>query len=126
MSGPANSIDSFSGPTIQRFSDLTVQRLAGQRFDVIVIFFRDLGLLLIALVQIKAVAESDAFACGHNKIPRRLVGQLLEIMLAEGVGGKQAVIPDMPPGGMTWVFGMIENGNTDGLALHRTVIIAPG
>src|SRR5690242_14137829 len=77
-------------------------------------------------MQIKTVAEGNTLAGRHDKVPRRLVGQPFEVMLPEGVCGKQTVIPDMPPSGVARILGMIEDGHADGLALHRTVIVTPG
>ena len=100
--------------------------LAVQRFNVFRIFFRDFALLLVAFVQIKAVTESDAVAGRHDQISCGLIWQFLEVVLAKRIGGKQTVIPDVPPGRVTRIFGVIEYGHTDGLGIHWTVIVAPG
>src|SRR5437762_1100 len=56
--------------------------------DVFLVFFGDLGLLCVALVQINTVAEGDAFAGGDREISSRLILEIFEVMLAERVGGE--------------------------------------
>ena len=87
--------------------------------------FGDFALLLVAFVQIEAVTKGDALAGGYSQIPRGLIRERFEIMPAKGIGGEQAVIAYMPPGGMQRILRMIENGDTHGLILYRAVIIAP-
>ena len=70
------------------------------RFDVLVVFCGDLGLPVVACVEVEAVAEGDALARPGPSVAGGLVGQFFEIMLAEGVGGEQPVVAHVPPGGM--------------------------
>src|SRR5690606_34244908 len=52
----------------------------------------DLALLLVAHVEIKSPAERDALAGGDLHIAgMRLVLEILEIVLSEGIGGKKRI-----------------------------------
>jgi hypothetical protein len=57
-------------------------------FHVLLVPLGDFRLLLVALVQVKAITEGDALASGHSKIAGSLIRADLEIMLAKGVGRK--------------------------------------
>ena len=46
-------------------------------------------------------------------------------MQPKGVGRKQAIASDVPTGGKAKTIGMIENGDSDGLSVHGTMIIDP-
>src|ERR1044071_3790276 len=95
------------------------------RSGVLPVALRDLPFFLVAAVNVNAVAEGDALARGHSQIAgaRRF---LFKIMEAERIGGKQSVIPHVPPGRMPRVLRMIENRDAHDLPAHRSVVIAPG
>src|SRR5438876_2726513 len=85
---------------------------------------RDLPRLLIAAMEVKAVPERKAFAGGNREVARAR-GFLFKIMNTERVRGEQAVVANVPPGGMTRILWVIEAGNADDPAVHRAVIVTP-
>ena len=58
------------------------------------------GSLLVALVEIKPIAECHALARGYGQVAGALIeAKPLEIMLAEWVGSEEPVVPNVPPRG---------------------------
>ena len=55
----------------------------------------------------------------------KLLGRRIKSALAPGIQREQSIIPHLPGRGMARILGMIKNGDTDNLAIHGTVIIAP-
>src|SRR5439155_2318190 len=94
------------------------------RFCVFLVMLRDFPFFLVAAMDVKAVAKRHALAGGHLQIAGAR-GFLFKIMQAERIRGEQTVVAHVPPGGMTRVLRMIENGDADNLSIHRTVVIAP-
>src|SRR5947209_14559531 len=95
------------------------------QFYVFSIFFGDLGLLLVAVVQIKAVTKCRAFACGNVEVARSFVWQLFEVMLAKRISREQSIVAHVPPGRMPGVLRVIEYGDADSFSIYGTVIVAP-
>src|SRR5439155_385150 len=75
-------------------------------------------------MDVKAVAKHHALNSGHLQ-GARAGGFLFKFMQAERIRGEQTVVAHVPPGRMTRVLRMIENGDPDNLAIHRTVVVAP-
>src|SRR5439155_14035733 len=75
-------------------------------------------------MDVKAVAKHHALTSGHLQVARA-GGFLFKIMQAERIRGEQTVVAHVPPGRMTRVLRMIEDGDPDNLAIHRTVVVAP-
>ena len=94
-------------------------------FCVFLVTVGDFGLLLVAFVEVKAIAECDALP-GRNRDIAGAGGFSLKIMHPERIRGEQAVIAHMPPGGVLGVLRVIENRDADSFILHRAVVIAPG
>src|SRR5262245_22308258 len=93
-------------------------------FNVILVTRGDLGLHLIALMEVESILERDTFAFGNGEVSRssRL---FFKVMDPERVRRKQTVVAHMRPSRMKRVGRMIENGNTHDLAIDRSMIIAP-
>src|SRR6266516_4362208 len=85
---------------------------------------RDFPFLLVAAMDVKAVAKRHALAGGHAQVARTR-GFLFKVMEAERIRGEQTVVAHVPPGRMSRVLRVIENGDADDLSVHRTVVIAP-
>ena len=45
---------------------------------------------------------------------------------SEGIRREKTVVARVPPAGMIWISRVIENGDADGLAVHRTIVVPLG
>ncbi len=54
-----------------------------------------------------------------------MAGVFGKLVFREGVDGKQAVVPHVPAGRIAETAGMVQDGDTDRLAVHRAVVIDP-
>jgi hypothetical protein len=94
-------------------------------FAVFLIVFSDARLRFIAQVQVKSIAKGQVVTGGNDEIARRLVRQLLKIMFSERVRGEKTIVTHVPPRWVPGVLRMIENRNSNDLAVNRAVIVAP-
>ena len=76
-------------------------------------------------MEVNPVAEGYALALGNGEIAGSF-GLTFEVVDAEGIGGEEAVVSDVPPGGMAGIGGVIEDGDADSLAVDGAAVIAPG
>jgi len=73
----------------------------------------------------EAVAEADLFVFGQLEIAGA-GGFLFEVVDTEGIGGEESVISDVPPGGVAWISGVVEDGDAHDLTIDGAVVIDPG
>src|SRR5213075_2691891 len=88
-------------------------------FRVFLVMLRDFPFVFVAAMDVEAVAERHTLAGGHVQVACAR-GLLFKIMEAERIRGEQTVVAHMPPGRMTRILRMIENGDADNLSIHRT------
>src|SRR5258705_792788 len=75
-------------------------------------------------MNIESVTERDALPGRNGQGPCPLV-LYPKIRKSKGIGREKPVIADMPRRWMARIARMIENGQTDGLAAHWSIVIAP-
>ena len=86
----------------------------------------DLSTLFVPFVEQQTVTEGHGLAGRKNIIPFVLFPVLaFEVVQTERIGGKQAVIADVPIGRVAKTAGMIEHGDADHFAVEQAVVIDP-
>src|SRR5689334_2455330 len=79
----------------------------------------------VAFVDDDAVLEGGGFAGGHFEVAGVFGDLLIVVAEAEGVGGEQAVLADVPLLGVEGVLGGVEDGNAVSFAVDLAGDVRP-
>src|SRR5690348_7451830 len=85
---------------------------------------RNIGLLLIAMMNEDTIAQSEA-AARRDRVAAVEFGIVEEHAQAERIDAKQAVASRRPGSRMPEIVKTIENGNANLFAIHLAIVIHP-